>query len=48
MQLDLHADLAVLSACETARGRIGAEERISTDLQAESAVTLTVEIHAAN
>jgi CHAT domain-containing protein/Tfp pilus assembly protein PilF len=26
MQLDLHADLAVLSACETARGRIGAGE----------------------
>src|SRR5215213_7319854 len=28
MQLDLHADLAVLSACETARGRIGAGEGI--------------------
>jgi CHAT domain-containing protein/uncharacterized protein HemY len=26
MQLDLHADLAVLSACETARGRVGAGE----------------------
>jgi CHAT domain-containing protein len=26
MQMDLHADLAVLSACETARGRIGAGE----------------------
>jgi CHAT domain-containing protein len=26
MQLDLHADLAVLSACETARGRFGAGE----------------------
>ena len=26
MQLNLHADLAVLSACETARGRIGAGE----------------------
>ena len=26
MQLDLKADLAVLSACETARGRIGAGE----------------------
>jgi len=26
MQLDLHADLAVLSACETARGRIGPGE----------------------
>ena len=26
MQLDLHADLAVLSACETARGRIGGGE----------------------
>jgi CHAT domain-containing protein/Tfp pilus assembly protein PilF len=26
MRLDLHADLAVLSACETARGRIGAGE----------------------
>jgi len=26
MQLDLHADLAVLSACETARGRAGAGE----------------------
>jgi CHAT domain-containing protein/Tfp pilus assembly protein PilF len=28
MQLDLQADLAVLSACETARGRIGAGEGI--------------------
>jgi CHAT domain-containing protein/tetratricopeptide (TPR) repeat protein len=28
MQLDLRADLAVLSACETARGRIGAGEGI--------------------
>lgn len=28
MQMDLHADLAVLSACETARGRIGAGEGI--------------------
>jgi CHAT domain-containing protein len=28
MQLDLKADLAVLSACETARGRIGAGEGI--------------------
>ncbi|MEP7337583.1 MAG: CHAT domain-containing tetratricopeptide repeat protein [Acidobacteriota bacterium] len=26
MQMDLHADLAVLSACETARGRVGAGE----------------------
>jgi CHAT domain-containing protein len=26
MQMDLHADLAVLSACETARGRFGAGE----------------------
>jgi CHAT domain-containing protein len=26
MQLDLHADLAVLSACETARGHIGPGE----------------------
>jgi CHAT domain-containing protein len=26
MQLELHADLAVLSACETARGRFGAGE----------------------
>ena len=26
MQLDLQADLAVLSACETARGRVGAGE----------------------
>jgi CHAT domain-containing protein len=26
MQLDLHAELAVLSACETARGRVGAGE----------------------
>ena len=26
MQLDLKADLAVLSACETARGRVGAGE----------------------
>jgi CHAT domain-containing protein len=26
MQMDLHAELAVLSACETARGRIGAGE----------------------
>ena len=28
MQLDLKADLAVLSACDTARGRIGAGEGI--------------------
>jgi len=28
MQLDLKADLAVLSACETARGRIGAGEDV--------------------
>ena len=26
MQMELHADLAVLSACETARGRVGAGE----------------------
>lgn len=26
MQMDLHADLAVLSACETARGKVGAGE----------------------
>src|SRR5262245_37683853 len=28
MQMDLHADLAVLSACETARGRFGAGEGV--------------------
>jgi CHAT domain-containing protein/Tfp pilus assembly protein PilF len=28
MQMDLHADLAVLSACETARGRYGAGEGV--------------------
>jgi CHAT domain-containing protein len=28
MQLDLHADLAVLSACDTARGRFGAGEGV--------------------
>ncbi len=28
LQLDLHADLAVLSACETARGRVGAGEGV--------------------
>jgi CHAT domain-containing protein len=28
MQMDLQADLAVLSACETARGRIGAGEGV--------------------
>ena len=28
MQLDLKADLAVLSACETARGRLGAGEGV--------------------
>jgi len=28
MQLKLHADVAVLSACETARGRIGAGEGV--------------------
>jgi CHAT domain-containing protein len=28
MQMDLQADLAVLSACETARGRIGAGEEV--------------------
>ena len=26
MKLDLHADMVVLAACETARGRIGAGE----------------------
>src|SRR5262249_55871404 len=28
MRMDLHADLAVLSACETARGRFGAGEGV--------------------